>query len=102
MYCVIVASLAACHEANPKLIISFTVNTAFVNYLDQIENLTETLDIPFLMDKTTVEHTLPISLNASNFDSDLLKAPKTRKTLFISTNVKRKFLIWKKGMSIQA
>ena len=31
------------------------------------------------MDKTTSKHTLPITLNASNFDTNLLTAPKTLK-----------------------
>ena len=35
-------SLAACHDSNPKLIMCFTVNTAFINYLYQFDNLTET------------------------------------------------------------
>ena len=52
----------------------FTVNTGFVNYLGQIDNLTETLKVPILMNKTTFEQTLPISLNASKFDSELLSA----------------------------
>ena len=43
-------SLAACHDAN--LIMYFTVNTAFVYYLDQF-NLTETLTYPTLTNKTT-------------------------------------------------
>ena len=34
-------SLAACHDSNSKLTISFMVNTAFVNYLDQFPNLTK-------------------------------------------------------------
>ena len=33
-------SLAACQDTNSKLIMYFTVNTAFVNYLDQFPNLT--------------------------------------------------------------
>ena len=40
-------SLAACHEVNSKLVMYFTVNTAFVNYLDQIDNLTENVAVPF-------------------------------------------------------
>ena len=32
--------LAACHGINSKLIMSFTVNTAFINYLDHFPNLT--------------------------------------------------------------
>ena len=51
------------------------MNTAFVNYLDQFENLTNSLDSQILLDKTTFEQTLPIVLNASKFDSDLLTAP---------------------------
>ena len=41
-------SLAACHDSNSKLIMYFTVNIAFVNYLDQIDNLTEMLEFPIL------------------------------------------------------
>ena len=57
----------------------FMVNTAFVKYLDQIDNLTETLEFPILKNKTTFEQTLPISLNVSKFDSELLTAPRTLK-----------------------
>ena len=28
-------SLAACHDTNTKLVMYFTVNTAFTNYVDQ-------------------------------------------------------------------
>ena len=66
------------------------VNTAFVNNLDHIDNLTETLKVPILMN---------ISLKASIFDSNLLMAPKTPKD-FIHQYKQKKFLIWKKGMSI--
>ena len=73
----ILESLAACHDLNSKLVMYFMVNTAFVNYLDQIDNLTNTLEFPILKNKTTFEYTLPISLNVSKFDSDLLTAPRT-------------------------
>ena len=71
--------LAACNEVNSKLVMYFTVNTAFVNYLDHIDNLTETLEVPILMNKITFQQTLPISLNASKFYSNLLVASKTLK-----------------------
>ena len=35
-------SLAACQDSNSKLIMYFTVNKAFINYLDQLDNLTKT------------------------------------------------------------
>ena len=43
-------SLAACDNANSKLTMYFTVNTAFVNYLDMFPNLNESLE--FLLIKT--------------------------------------------------
>ena len=50
------------------------VNIAFVNYLDQFPNLTESLAIMIITNKTTFEQTLPNSLNESNFDFNLLTA----------------------------
>ena len=52
----------------------FTVNTAFISYLDQFPNLTESLEFPIIMNKTTFEQILPISLNISKFDPTLLTA----------------------------
>ena len=51
-------SLAACHDANSNLVMYFTVNTAFVNYIDPF-NITETVKFPILTNKITSEHTLP-------------------------------------------
>ena len=50
----------------------FRVNTAFINYLDQFPNLTESLEFLIIKNKTTFEQTLPISLNVSKFESTLL------------------------------
>ena len=52
----------------------FTVNTAFVNYLDKFPNLTEYLEFPIIRNKTSFEQILPISLNISNFDPTVLTA----------------------------
>ena len=71
-------SLAACHDSNTKLIMYFTVNIAFTNYIDQF-NLTEELEAPILTNKTTSEYTLPIFLNKSTFDDTLLSTPLTLK-----------------------
>ena len=57
----------------------FTVNAAFMNYLDQLTNLTECLRYPLIRNKTTFEQTLPIALNVSKFDSDLLTTPRNLK-----------------------
>ena len=67
-------SLALCQDTNSKLVMYFTVNTAFINYLDQFHNLTESLEFPIIKNKTIFEQVLPISLNISKFDSNLLTA----------------------------
>ena len=72
-------SLAACHNSISKLMMYFTVNTTFVNYLDSLDNLTDSLKFLILMKRTTFEQNLPFSLYASNFDSELLTAPMTLK-----------------------
>ena len=79
-------SLAACQGINSKLIMYFTVNTAFINYLDQFPNLTESLKLLIIKNKTTFEQTIPISLNVSKFDSTLLTA---------SSNLKDFMIAWK-------
>ena len=67
-------SFAACENANSKLTMYFTVNTAFINYLDKFPNLTKSLEFPIIKNKTAFEQILPISLNSSKFDSTLLTA----------------------------
>ena len=85
-------SLAACQDTNSKLTMYFTVNTGFVNYLDNFPNLTESLEFPIIRNKTTFEQTLPISLNISKFDSTLLMASSDLKEFINSyTNNKESF-----------
>ena len=69
-------SLAMCHDATTNLIMYFTVNTTFTNYIDQF-NLTEELE--FLTNRTTSEFTLPVFLNKSKFDDSLLTTPQMLK-----------------------
>ena len=52
----------------------FTVSTAFINYLDQFHNLTESLEFLIIKNKTTFEQVLPISISISKFDLTLLTA----------------------------
>ena len=58
--------LAACENANSKLTMYFTVNTAFVNYLDKFPNLTESAEFPVVKERTTFEQTLPIYIYPRN------------------------------------
>ena len=73
------SSFVACHEEIAKLIMHFTMNTSFVNYLDKFTNMTETPRYLIIRNKTPLEQTLPIALNVSKFDSDLLTASKKLK-----------------------
>ena len=74
-------SLAACNEQenvneSPNLEIYFTVNLAFANYLDQLE---ETIDVPIERNWTHQMHILPISIKPFQMNQNLLQAPKTLK-----------------------
>ena len=84
-------SIAASHDAESVLVMYFTLNMAFVNYLD---NLTDSLDSAILQNWTTPEQILPISLQSFEFNSDLLKAPKMLK----DKKHKKKYLISKNGI----
>ena len=68
--------LTACHNAESNLVMYLTVNTAFANYLD---NLTESLKFPILLNRRIHKQTSPILLQSFEFNSDLLKAPKMLK-----------------------
>ena len=72
-----------------------TLNMAFVNYCDIF---IESLKFPILLKQTTHEQTLPTPLKSFEFDSDLLKAPKTLKDFVHQFWHKKTFLIHKKGI----
>ena len=67
-------SLAACDNKISKLTMYFTINTAFANYLELFSNLTDSLQIPLIKNRTTYEQTLSINMNVSMFDRSLLHA----------------------------
>ena len=77
-YNFLLESLAMCHDANTNLVMYFTVNTAFTNYIYQF-TLTKDLKLLILTNKTTSEYTLLIFLNNSRFDDSLLTVPQTLK-----------------------
>ena len=77
-------SLGACNNANSKLTMYFTVNIAFVNYLDMFPNLPESLEFLLITNRTTYEQTLPITLNISRFDKTLPTAPTNLKDFMYS------------------
>ena len=68
-------SLATCREhEKPDLEMHFTVNLAFVEYLDQ---LNKTINTPIVRNWTNQKQILLISLESFEINSSLLQAPKT-------------------------
>ena len=62
-------SLAACDSKQLKLIMYFTINLAFSNYMELMPNMTEHKTLN--RDKTITEQPLPIYINISCYDTTL-------------------------------
>ena len=71
-------SIDTCDNSDSNLIMYFTINMAFTNYLDMLPNLTNLL--PLIKDRTTYEEPLPINLSIPDFDSSLQHAPTNLKS----------------------
>ena len=82
-------TLTTCENTNPKLTMSFTINTAFANYLEMFPNLTDSLQIPLIKGRTMYKQILPITVNVSEFDRSLLHVPTYLKD-FMNSYTKRK------------
>ena len=61
--------IAMCDNKVTKLVMYFTINLAFTNYLDMIPNLTDSL--PIIKDRTRYEQPLPLNLSIKYFDNSL-------------------------------
>ena len=83
-------SLAACHDSKSKLVMYFTVNNVFTNYLNEF-NVTEELKVPVFTHESTSEITLPVFLNKTKFDESLLSAPLTLKEYVAQYKQAKKF-----------
>ena len=62
----------------------FTINTTFPNYLDMFPNLTESLELLIIKNRTTFKQILPVFLNISKFDKTLLTASTDLKKIISS------------------
>ena len=85
-------SIAMCPGKQSDMTIYYTVNTAFMPQLDTFK---EDLELPSLeinQNWTTQKQVLPISLQATPFDSKLLNAPKTLKGMVQQYKQKSKML----------
>ena len=81
-------SLAACEgpDAKTDLEMHFTVNLAFMNYLDDI---LESFGKQISLNWTTQEQILPISLETFEINPNLINAPKTLQELAVQYRIKR-------------
>ena len=84
-------SLAACKGSETKtdLEMHFTINLAFVNYVDDI---IEELGIPVLRNGTTQEQILPLLIESFEISPNLLNDPKTLQDLAIQYQNKNSIL----------
>ena len=70
--------ITTCDNRDSKLVMYFTINMAFANYLDMFPNLTDSFQL--IKDRTTYEQPLPINLSIPDFDSLLLHVPTNMKS----------------------
>ena len=68
-----------------KLVMYFTINLAFTNYLDMLPNMTDSL--PLIRDRTRYEQPLPLNLSIPHFDNSLRHRP-TKLKDFMTNYVK--------------
>ena len=66
-------SIATCDNKITNLVMYFTINLAFTNYLNLLPNLTNPSQL--IKDRTTYEQPLPINLSIPYFDNSLQHAP---------------------------
>ena len=74
-------SIATCDDKVSNLVMYFTINMAFANYLDLLPNRTNPSQL--IKDRTTYEQPLPTNLSLPNFDNSLQHAPINLKNLML-------------------
>ena len=67
----------------------FTVNMAFAHYLEMLPNLTDSLSLPLIMNRTTYKQILPVNFSIPDLHKSLLHASTNLKD-FINRYIKRK------------
>ena len=84
-------SIATCNNKDSNLVMHFTINMAFTNYLNMLPNLTNPLQL--IKDKTTYEQPLPLNFSIPDFDSSLRHAPTNLRNFMHNYANKKEFLI---------
>ena len=89
----VLESIARCDNKDSNVVMYFTINMAFTNYLNMLPNLTNLLSL--IKDRTTHEQPLPINLSIPTFDSSLKHAPMNLKS-FMHDYAKNKEIFYLK------
>ena len=66
-------SITTCDNRITKLVMYFTINLAFTNYLYMLPNMT--VSLPLIRDRTRYEQPLPLHLSIPHFDNSLRHRP---------------------------
>ena len=66
-------SIDACYNKITKLVMYFTINLAFTNYLDMLPNMTDLL--PLIKDRMRYGQPLPLNLSMPHFNNSLRHRP---------------------------
>ena len=74
----VLESIATCNNKDSNLVMYFTINMDFTNYLNMLPYLTNLLSL--IKDRTTYEQPLPINLSIPTFDSSLKHVPTNLKS----------------------
>ena len=61
--------MTPCDNNITKLVMFFTINLVFTNYLDMLPNTTDSL--PIMKDRTRYEQPFPLNLSIPHFDNSL-------------------------------
>ena len=77
-------SISTCDNKITKIVMYFTINLAFTNYLDMLPNLTGSL--PIIQDRMRYEQPLPLNLSIPYFDNSLRHRP-TKLKDFTKNNI---------------
>ena len=84
-------SIDTCDNKGSNLVMYFTINMAFANYLDMLPNLTNPFQL--IKKRTMYEQPLPINLSIPDFDSSLQHAPTNLKNFMHSYANHKEILI---------
>ena len=85
----LIESLAAHDNRDSKLTMYFTINMAFANHPEIFPNLTDSLQLPLIKNRTMYKQILPVNLSVPEFEKSLLHASTNLKD-FINKYTKRK------------